>query len=521
MKTSFSTVLDSVISLFSKWADRKNQPLSLRSAQYASAKDYRTSEWSTPGVNVNDIIKNSSSAVRDHARQLVRDFPYFASAINRIVEYTVGEGLTFQSRIRTPNGNLDKKAIQAIEDAFNFWADEADIAGKLHYYELMQLAKRQDIESGEFLIVKTLSNDRSRFLPYALQIFESEWLTGRNSTPKSKHAEIDQGIEFDRRTGRVIAYHFTNPDTYYSAGEPIRITQNQIIHGFQTLRPGQLRGISPFATAIMVAKDLSDYMDAEIDAAKMAAKYLALVTTPDPHSFQAGRGLTTDTAGKKIDEMENAIVEYLRPGEDIKIASNPRPGSNFPPFVKLILTMIGISVGVPYELLSGDYAGMNYTVSRSARNDFAHLLKPVTKRHVRQFCKPTFDPFVESAVLNGKLPFRSYFRNPAPYHRSEWQAPGMESVDPLRETKARIDEVKACLRSPQEIVASRGRDLEEVYKEIKAAKEMAEEMGLDFNEIFAVGTGVANNPAALDGDGDKDKDDKERAEIIRFIERTS
>ena len=73
-------------------------------------------------------------------------------------------------------------------------------------------------------------------------------------------------------------------------------------------------------------------------------------------------------------------------------------------------------------------------------------------RHIRQFCIPTTLPFFDSAVLTGKLDLPGYYINRAPWVRSEWQPPGMEPIDPLRESKANIDDVNAVHRSPIEII---------------------------------------------------------------------
>lgn len=493
-------VVDSTIAVFSPERALKRHFCrerleKVRSSQYAAAKTTRlTGSWSPVDSNVNDIIGASSPAVRARVRQLVRDFPYFARAANVLADYTVGSGIILQSRIKTPDGKLDKKRIQQVEDAFNFWADEADVAGKLHYYEMMQLAKRQDVESGEFLIVqKPQVRNRNRYLPFALQIYECDWLSSVTLEPKAKTNEIKQGIEYEKSTGQVVAYHLVDPDGW---GKTVRILAKDVIHGFQTFRPGQLRGISPFAPGVLVANDLSNYMDAEIDAAKMAAKYLAFVKSPDPAFRQSGTTVDSDTE-QRIDELENAIIEYLGLGEDITIASNPRPGDNFSPFVRLILCMLSITTGVPYELLSGDYLGVNYSTMKTARNDFSKQLRPLAVRHIRHFAQKTFVPFMDAAVLAGKLDLPGYWVNPIPYLKCEWQPPGMESIDPLRETKAQIDEVKTGLRSPQEIIKARGRDLEDVYKEIAAAKELAEELGLSFEDIS---TAMANNPAAITGE---------------------
>ncbi|KKL82899.1 hypothetical protein LCGC14_1980150 [marine sediment metagenome] len=461
--------------------------------RYAAAKTTRlTGAWSPVDSSVNKLISDASPTVRARVRQLVRDFPYFTRAVNLLTDYVVADGIKFQSRVQDGKGKLHKPLIQKIEDSFNFWADEADVAKKLHYYEMEALAKTQDSECGEFLFIHRYRKGEGRYLPYSLQMIEADWLTDMGATPESRENDIDQGVEFKISTGEIVAFHFADPDTY---GSVVREPAENVTHGFKTLRPGQRRGISPFVPAILLAHDLSEYMDTEMDGAKMAAKWLAMVKTPDPQSRQAGIRETDPDTEQKIEEMENAIIEYLRPGEEIEIASNPRPGTNFPPFVKLILTMLGITVGVPYELLSGDYQGLNYATGQIVRNDFAFQLRPIAIRHIRHFAQPTFKPFLESAVMNGKLDLPGFYTNPAPYFKSEWQPPGMEPVDHLRTTKAQIEQVQTGLRSPIEIARARGRDLEDIYKEIAAAKEMAVDNKLDFSDKPS--TAMANNPAAL------------------------
>jgi lambda family phage portal protein len=454
-------------------------------------------------------------------RQLVRDFPYFARAVNVLVDYVVGAGIIFQSRAEKSSGALDTVRGQKIEDAFNFWADEADASGKLHFYELMRLAKRQDLEAGEFLLVKTWSKNKDRYLPFCLQIYEPDWLTTQNDTwditsapPPAGQAvsvsgrpittqtltsrlHIRQGIEYNPLTGERVAYHFIDPDSW---GQTVRIPAENVIHGFETHRPGQLRGISPFAAGVLISNDLHAMMDSELDAAKMASKWLAMVETPDPVGRQLGMGIQTDpVTGQKIEELQNAIIEYLRPGEKINLSSNPRPGDNFIPFIRLILTMFSIVSGVPYELISGDYQGMNYSVGKMVRVDFAQQLKPTTNRHIRQFCRPSVRGFFDSAVLTGKLTLPGYWSNPAPFIRQEWQPPGAESIDPLRETKARIDEISARIRSPQEIIISRGRDPEDVVREISEFEALCKAHNVETEaSMQAISTALANNPAAAE-----------------------
>ncbi len=469
---------------------------------YAGAKTTRlTGDWRPVDGNVNDVIYGSSPIIRARVRQLIRDFPYFSRATNMMVDYTVGEGIHFQSRVTKGDGRLNSRRIQQIEDVFNRWADEADVSGKLHFYDIMRLAKRQDIEAGEFLIVKTRSKQPGRFLPFCLRVLEPDWLTNVHdvryfSAPRSG-AEVYQGVEYDSLTGERIAYHLMDP--YYGWGNTVRIPADDVVHGYEVLRPGQLRGISPYACGLLLANDLHAIIDAEIDAAKMASKWLAMVTTDNPLGRQMGVGVTTDTdTGQKIEELENAIIEYLQPGEKVELSANPRPGSNFAPFVRLILTMISVTTSVPLELLTADYKGLNFSTAKMVRTDFAQSLRPVIRRHIRQFCTPIARAVLDEAVLAGKLDLPGYWSNPWPYWAIEWQPPGMESIDPMRETKSNVDEIKQRLRSPQEIIKSRGRDPEAVVAEIAEFDKLCREKGIPPEWVS---TATGNSPSAVSQQG--------------------
>lgn len=471
-----------------------------RAEMYAAAKQNRLSGFTIGSSNVNDIITASSPALRSRARQLVRDFPYLARAVRVIVDYSVGTGIVFQSKVKDSRGKPNKKLITKIEDAVKWWMDEADAAGKLHYYEMMRLAKRQDIEAGEFLIAKTYPRNNNLYIPYALQIYEADWLTSSKdnystggidiaAAPGTK--ETRNGIEYEKLTGRVTGYWFKDPNY---GGAEVYVPAADVVHGFETLRPQQMRGITQFAAGIMIANDISSYLDTEIDTAKMAAKYLAFVYTEHAAERQAINGFTDTQTGQKIEEIENAIIEYLRPNEKIELAQSNRPGTTFQPFTRLLLTMLSIATNVPCELLTGDYSNLNFSTAKIVRNDFAQQLRPISIRHIRQFEMPTIRTAIDMAVMSGKLILPGYWQNPRVYWDAEYQPPGMDAVDPLREAKSQIESIEYLLKSPQEVARARGRDYEEILDEISLARQMAQERGLEFREA---GTSVKGNPAAI------------------------
>lgn len=197
-----------------------------------------------------------------------------------------------------------------------------------------------------------------------------------------------------------------------------------MLHGFQMLRPGQLRGVSPFAPAIMLARDMGEYTGAEIDAAKLAAKWLAFVKSMDPASSQGLRGgLPGGQAAPDrgdIEWLENGIIEYLRENEDITFAPNTnRPGDSFDRFTRFVLRMTGITIDVPYEIVSGDYQGLNYSVSKASRNDFSKFLVPHQFRMDTHFTRPIFHRWLACEALTQDY-LKGYWMDPVRFQKAMW-----------------------------------------------------------------------------------------------------
>ncbi|WP_428558573.1 MAG: phage portal protein [Solidesulfovibrio sp. DCME] len=497
--------------MFAAWSDwlirRRRERQALRKRRYAAAQAGRLiGDWMPANLRVNDLIAASAPVLRQRTRQMVRDFAPFHRAVNNLVTFIVGTGIRFQSRVTLPDGTPAKALRQQIEDRFAAWMDEADVSGKLHFHELQQLAQRQDAESGEYIAIVRSPRRPGRH-PFALQFVESERLGDWGARAEAGN-EVRQGVEYDPLTGERAAYHFC--DEGY--GNPTRVDASLVIHDFRTLRPGQLRGVSDFAASLLIARDLDDYISAEVGAAKIAAKWLGFVKSPDPAAFQAARldGTAAGSGGPALENLQDAIIEYLRPGEEINFQTNDRPSGAFEAFYRFVLRMVSITQDLPYELLSGDYSGLSYTNLRGIRNDFRQMLAPKQRRKVLHFCRPVFAGWLEMEALAdpGFLP--GYFRKPLRFQRGVWIPAGMPEIDPLREFKANIEAIKVGLRSPQQIILERGDDPEEVLDQLKDWKAMCAERGLDFSQA-ATSTALAGNPAAIDPDTAEEADRKARS----------
>jgi len=498
--------------LASRMMEARIRNFSLR--MFAAAKESRLlGDWAPVGTDINTLIRTSNPTIRNRTRQLVGDFAYFARAAKNLVDFTVGEGIAFQSRVTRTTGKggkaeLDSRSIGKIEDARKWWMDECDASGRMHYYEMERLWRRQDVVDGESLLVFVWDRRPGRYLPLSLQAYEADWLSSEYSVALGDNL-VDQGLEFDRRTGRVVAAHFRVPDGFSPLTGKVksqRVPAEHFVHGFETLRPGQLRGISPFTPAILLADDLQEFIGANIDRAKMASKWLAFVETADIARWQQGRTSKDPETGHRLTVLENAIIDFMKPGDKVNVNTADVPGESFSPFAKFILQMLAVSVGVPYELVAGDYGGLNYNTTRTVRNDFAKATRPIIRRHCRQFGLQINRTFFDALYLTGKVDMPGYQQNPRHWWEGLWQPPGVEPLDLLRESRGQIDLVKNLLYSPQEIIIGRGRDPEEVLNELQEFKRMAEDRGLSLEEVS---TALQSNPAAVAANGKGVKDNEQ------------
>ena len=485
----------------------RHREQAMERVRYAAAQMGRMTEhWMPAYGTVNELIASASPLVRRRMQQLVRDFPPFARAVNNLVDFTVGTGVRFQSQACLPGGAPDKRLQKRIEDSFEDWAARASVDGRMHFFETQQLVHRQICENGEFLAAFQQPKRPGRH-PVAVRLFEPAQLTELHAKTTADR-EIFQGVEYDPETGEIHGFHLEDESPRRFIRTAVRLDAADALHGVRMYRPGQLRGITEFAPAILLAGTLREAVEAELDGFSMASRWLAFVYSDDPTAAFQGRGgstgLKSDGTTQRVEEIENAVIEYLQPGEKIQLAEANRPGSNWEAFVRFILRMVAVTASVPYELLSGDYSGLSYTNLRAIRNDFRKVLATRQQADILHYCVPVFTRWLDWEALSGRLPMPGYFADPARFRKACWIPSGMPSVDPLREAKADVEMIKAKLRSPQQVILSRGDDPEEVLDQIASWRELCADRDLEF-DAQAVSTAMQNNPAAVMGEAEEEE----------------
>jgi lambda family phage portal protein len=484
-----------LMSLLGMPATRPERGRTYQAAVPSRLDDESFSYWN---VDINSMISQANPILRARVRNLTRNFPPFLRAINAQIAFVIGRGGRFESLALKEDGSPDENLRNMIEARFKAWAKAASTDGRMSMYQCQQMALRQRLEVGEFFCYfQPVKGNR-----LALRFIEPDYVAdlGMDNLKPGADYVTRYGIKLDRYTGERISYCVRPYDYQTGLGiDMVEIPARDMLHGFVQMRPDQIRGVTPLAAGIILASTMYDYTEAELDAAKMAAKWLAFIEAPNPAEFQQMLGANkTDMGGHRIEEMENATLEYLAPGQKATFAASPnRVTDSFDRFVKYVLRMIGMTIGVPYEIISGDYEGINYSTSRMCRQDYVKLLESDREWMDHSFNFPVFREWLRYEAMRDPKAFPDYQANPWRYEDATWIPAGMPSPDPLKEWKADIDAANAGLISPQSVIFSRGDDPEKVLKDIAEWQRLIKELGIVLGS--APSTAMANSPSAIEG----------------------
>jgi len=284
-------------------------------------------------------------------------------------------------------------------------------------------------------------------------------------------ARIIAGIEFDS-LDQVVAYHVLTeaPGTPFAIfGTAKRIPASDVLHIFDRLFPGQVRGISWLSPVLPKLRD----RDEASDALLMLLKVSSLVTgfIRDTEGGSAGFDGTTEGSAVNV-ALEPGAMRILPPGAEVTFST---PGQGLTQAVEFLRAQdreIAAGVGLTFEMLTGDLGEANYSSARVGLLEFRRRAEMMQKNLIEaQFLRPLWRRWIEVRALAGNID-RAKIED---YRSVRFVPPGWQWVDPNNEVAADVAAIAAGLKSREEVVAGRGRDIDELDEE--RARDVARQSG--------------------------------------------
>lgn len=427
--------------------DDRSEAQSLRRRQIEAGAGGR--RWD--GAPMIAAAQQSALAARAPAKArataLALNTPIAANICETWVAHLVGSGWQAQSQ------HPDQDTRRALNREFEAISSA-----------VLTVACRSLVREGEAILRLSLGAEGFHVTP-----LPADQLDAALTRDLGNGRKIIAGVELDV-LDRVVAYHLLpsapgNP--FGMVGAPVRIEARDVLHVFDRLVPGQVRGL-PWMTPVLLK--LFD-LDATSDAMLMALKVQSLMTgfIRDPSGQGAGFGGEEEAGAAPNVSLEPGAMRIL-PGDAEVTFSQPGQGlAQAAEFVKAQLREIAAGTGLTYEMVSRDLSGANYSSARVGLLEFRRRAEMLQGNLIEaQLLRPLWRRWIEAKALAGEIAADT--GTMADHLSVKFVPPGWPWIDPESEVNADIKAIDAGLKSRSEVVAGRGRDIEELDDELGADK---------------------------------------------------
>lgn len=454
----------------------------LSSRKYAAADRSRLNAgWVTASSSADSEIASAGALLRERMRDLVRNNPHAANAVEVLVSHIIGSGI--RPRAATKSSAKNKK----INALFEEHSKKCDADGQLDIYGIQALAFREMVESGDGLIRRRRRRSEDGLpVPLQYQVIETDQIDSAREGKISDGRFAIQGIEFDLLGSRTAYWMFAEHPGNRYIGANLDLTSkavpaSEVAHLYRKHRT-QVRGV-PWGSAVMQSLyDLAAYEEAELIRKKLEACTVGVVLNGEDADSALGLALNkddqqtfgvVDNDGVMVERFEPGMFLHARGGKDIKFHQPAATGS-YEGYKKASLHTIAAGFHIPYLLLSHDLSGANYASSKMGLGPFNRLIEAVQWQFViPMLCQPMWDWFCEAAYAAGKIDTKTI--------PVKWTTQRMYSADPEKDARATVLEVRNGMKPLTEAISERGYDPDEVLDEYKDTNKKLDDRKLIFD----------------------------------------
>lgn len=428
------------------------------SGGYSGARIDRASlnRWMPTAGSANADTIRDLPMLRARSRDQMRNAPVALGALNTTVSHVVGTGLAYTPAIDGAFLGLTPDEVEAwsadTSRRFNAWAasTDCDVARRLNFYGIQTLSVRTMLESGDAICLTPRIARAGAGLKLALQLIEADRVCNPNKgidTPT-----LVDGMELDPVTGETVACHVARKHP----GDPLagvntwdRVVvrgsstgRRNVLHIFEPLRPGQVRGVPMIAPILEPLKQLARWTDAELNAAVVTSMFSVFIKM-DPAAFDDmfdddAKGAIIDKASNWSGEMESGKAVNLLPGESIETSTPGRPNPAFDPFWAAMVRQIGMALEMPYEVLTMHFQS-SYSAARAALLMAWKGFRSRRDKLATYLCQPVLELWLADEVAEGRISAPGFFKSDivrAAWCAAVWTGDGPGSIDPQKEVDA-------------------------------------------------------------------------------------
>ena len=435
--------------------------------------------------------------IMETARDMDRNDVIVSQTIDRAVGNILQDGLAYDPQTGDAGVN------QLFKDRWLEWCDDpeqCDLAGERTFWEMEDLVLRESLVDGDILVLPTVE--------LSLELVEGH----RLRTPTNTTKNVVHGVLLDGNRRRQ-QYWLTREDV--APMHPLRRVNEvkqypardedghkQVFHIYTGRRASQTRGISALAPIFDVLGMFEDLNFAKLVQQQVVSCF-AIFREMDAQSPQpAGDRKQGAREEKPRDDGSTQVIESIAPGmqirgsagEKLRMDSPSVPNPEFFDHVRLILTLVGINLGLPLVMVLMDGSETNFSGWRGAIDQAKIGFRRMQRRLRQRFHSNVANWLVRNWIAEDAALRKTAERSDVHVYKHRFRSPAWPYIEPLKDRSAELLSVRNALTSQRRRCQERGVEWDELTGEIvednaaliTKAWEMAEQLnkqhvGLDVN----------------------------------------
>jgi lambda family phage portal protein len=460
---------------------RRNSPLSLADSFEGIRSDYNAARENRFRRKRKGYLITSSGAdfhyrlltdylrMIEYARAMDRDDVIFGSTIDRAVTNEIHTGM----RLDIKTGN--DKANAELNHRWKEWsenADECDLAGEHAFQQMEGIVSRAAKVDGDHLVLPTVEG--------SLQLTEGHLCR----TPRNTTRNVIHGVMLDQNRKRQ-EFWLCKDDidpwvVVYRVDEMIRVKardkdgERQVFQIYSPKRVSQTRGVSAMAPIVDMLGMFEDVNFSKLVQQQIVSCFAVFrerdqfFDGPEDPGQQGDRHqhVRPDGSIETIEGIAPGMQLVGRKGEKLTGFSPSVPNAEFFPHMKLILTLIGINLGLPLVMVLMDASEANFSAFRSAVEQAKLGFRRNQQALIRQFHTPVYRWKVRQWMAEDRA-LRALLREKGvDIFGHQWNAPGWPYLDPQKDRAADLMATRNAQTSQRRVHHERGDDWDTVSTEI-------------------------------------------------------
>ena len=254
-----------------------------------------------------------------------------------------------------------------------------------------------------------------------------------------------------------------------------RVAARDVLHIVRKRRPGQLRDVPWRAPVLTRLRGLGDDEAALLMKAKIEAGLAAVVSEEGDEAMTGpASGLLRDAQGRTVESFEPGMILYRRGIGSVEVV-NPSGGGSHAAFARRALEASAVGTRLTCDQVAGDLTQANCSSLRAGKIEFRRLGEQIQYgMPIPMLVRPIADRFHAQGALLG------LWGAEMPEGMSH-VPPAHEMIDSLKETTARIAQVRAGFVPQPKVVGAFGCDFRQVVEMIREADALLDEAGISLD----------------------------------------